>query len=142
MGVGDILKISTDHTVQLLKMELRVQLNDLENQWHYCSLELIFIQNKIYREIELAESWEEVLSFINKGLEPYISNLKRSISEEDIVKLTEIRIKRISKFDLDKAKLKIETLEADIAEVKNNLEHLIDYSIRYFNHLKKTYGNG
>ena len=142
MGVGDILKISTDHTVQLLKMELRVQLNDLENQWHYCSLERIFIQNKIYREIELAESWEEVLSFINKGLEPYISNLKRSISEEDIVKLTEIRIKRISKFDLDKAKLKIETLEADIAEVKNNLEHLIDYSIRYFNHLKKTYGNG
>ena len=125
MGVGDILKISTDHTVQLLKMELRVQLNDLENQWHYCSLERIFIQNKIYREIELAESWEEVLSFINKGLEPYISNLKRSISEEDIVKLTEIRIKRISKFDLDKAKLKIETLEADIAEVKNNLEHLI-----------------
>ena len=142
MGVGDILKISTDHTVQLLKMELRVQLNDLENQWHYCSLERIFIQNKIYREIELAVSWEEVLSFINKGLEPYISNLKRSISEEDIVKLTEIRIKRISKFDLDKAKLKIETLEADIAEVKNNLEHLIDYSIRYFNHLKKTYGNG
>ena len=142
MGVGDILKISTDHTVQLLKMELRVQLNDLENQWHYSSLERIFIQNKIYREIELAESWEEVLSFINKGLEPYISNLKRSISEEDIVKLTEIRIKRISKFDLDKAKLKIETLEADIAEVKNNLEHLIDYSIRYFNHLKKTYGNG
>ena len=133
MGVGDILKISTDHTVQLLKMELRVQLNDLENQWHYSSLERIFIQNKIYREIELAESWEEVLSFINKGLEPYISNLKRSISEEDIVKLTEIRIKRISKFDLDKAKLKIETLEADIAEVKNNLEHLIDYSIRYFN---------
>ena len=142
MGVGDILKISTDHTVQLLKMELRVQLNDLENQWHYSSLERIFIQYKIYREIELAESWEEVLSFINNGLEPYISNLKRSISEEDIVKLTEIRIKRISKFDLDKAKHKIETLEADIAEVKNNLEHLIDYSIRYFNHLKKTYGNG
>ena len=142
MGVGDMLKISTDHTVQLLKMELKVQLNDLENQWHYASLERIFIENKIYREIEQAESWDEVLSFINDGLKPYVSNLKRSISEEDIIKLTEIRIKRISKFDLDKAQQKIETLKTDIAEVKNNLEHLIDFAIRYFNHLKKTYGNG
>ena len=142
MGVGDMLKISTDHTVQLLKMELKVQLNDLENQWHYASLERIFIENKIYREIEQAESWDEVLSFINDGLKPYLSNLKRSISEEDIIKLTEIRIKRISKFDLDKAQQKIETLKTDIAEVKNNLEHLIDFAIRYFNHLKKTYGNG
>jgi topoisomerase-4 subunit A len=142
MGVGDMLKISTDHTVQLLKMELKVQLNDLENQWHYASLERIFIENKIYREIEQAESWDEVLSFINDGLKPYLSNLKRSISEKDIIKLTEIRIKRISKFDLDKAQQKIETLKTDIAEVKNNLEHLIDFAIRYFNHLKKTYGNG
>ena len=142
MGVGDMLKISTDHTVQLLKMELKVQLNDLENQWHYASLERIFIENKIYREIEQAESWDEVLLFINDGLKPHVSNLKRSISEEDIIKLTEIRIKRISKFDLDKAQQKIETLETGIAEVKNNLEHLIDFAIRYFNHLKKTYGNG
>ena len=142
MGVTDILKISTDHTVQLLKMELKVQLMDLDNLWHYASLERIFIENKIYRDIEEADTWEEVISFIDKGLKPYISRLKRSVKEEDIVKLTEIRIKRISKFDLDKAQQKIEALETDIAEVKNNLEHLIDYAIRYFNHLKKIYGNG
>ena len=140
MGVSDMLKISTDHTVQLLKKELEVQLSDLEGQWHYASLERIFIENKIYRDIEEAETWEEVLSFIDKGLKPHIGHLKRPVVEDDIVKLTEIRIKRISKFDLDKAQLKIEALEGDIAEVKNNLAHLIDYAIRYFTHLKKTYG--
>jgi len=140
MGVSDMLKISTDHTVQLLKKELEVQLSDLEGQWHYASLERIFIENKIYRDIEEAETWEEVLSFIDKGLKPHIGHLKRPVVEDDIVKLTEIRIKRISKFDLDKAQLKIEALEGDIAEVKNNLSHLIDYAIRYFTHLKKTYG--
>ena len=140
MGVSDMLKISTDHTVQLLKKELEVQLSDLEGQWHYASLERIFIENKIYRDIEEAETWEEVLSFIDKGLKPHIGHLKRPVVEDDIVKLTEIRIKRISKFDLDKAQLKIEALEGDIAEVKNNLAHLIDFAIRYFTHLKKTYG--
>ena len=142
MGVSDILKISTDHTVQLLKMELKVQLEDLESQWHYASLERIFIENKIYREIEEAKTWDQVLSFIEEGLKPFINRLKRPVAEEDIIKLTEIRIKRISKFDINKAQQKIEALENDIAEVKNNLEHLIDYAIRYFNHLKKTYGKG
>jgi topoisomerase-4 subunit A len=142
MGVSDILKISTDHTVQLLKMELKVQLEDLESQWHYASLERIFIENKIYREIEEAKTWDQVLSFIEEGLKPFINRLKRPVTEEDIIKLTEIRIKRISKFDINKAQQKIEALENDIAEVKNNLEHLIDYAIRYFNHLKKTYGKG
>ena len=140
MGVTEMLKISADHTVQLLKLELDVQLLDHENQWHYASLERIFIENKIYRDIEEASTWEEVLTFINLGLKPHIGNLKRAIIEEDIVRLTEIRIKRISKFDLDKAQQKIQVLEADIAEVKNNLAHLIDYAIRYFTHLKKTYG--
>ena len=140
MGVTEMLKISTDHTVQLLKLELDVQLLDHENQWHYASLERIFIENKIYRDIEEASTWEEVLTFINLGLKPHIGHLKRAIIEDDIVRLTEIRIKRISKFDLDKAQQKIEVLEADIAEVKNNLAHLIDYAIRYFTHLKKTYG--
>jgi len=140
MGVSDMLKISTDHTVQLLKKELEVQLKDLEAQWHYASLERIFIENKIYRDIEVAETWEEVLSFIDKGLQPHIQHLKRPVIEDDIVKLTEIRIKRISKFDLGKAQLKIEALEGDIAEVKNNLSHLIDFAIRYFTHLKKSYG--
>ena len=141
MGVTEMLKISTDHTVQLLKRELEVQLKDLENQWHYSSLERIFIENKIYRDIELAETWEEVISFISKGLQPHIGDLKREINNDDIVKLTEIKIKRISKFDLDKAQQKIESLEADISEVKNNLKHLIDFAIRYFTHLKKTYGS-
>ena len=140
MGVNEMLKISTDHTVQLLKLELDVQLLELENQWHYASLERIFIENKIYRDIEEASTWEEVIAFIDKGLKPHIEHLKRAVVEEDIVRLTEIRIKRISKFDLDKAQQKIEALEGDIAEVKNNLAHLIDYAIRYFKHLRKTYG--
>ena len=140
MGVTEMLKISTDHTVQVLKLELEVELQELENQWHYASLERIFIENKIYRDIEDAESWEEVIKSIDTGLKPHIAHLKRPVVEEDIVRLTEIRIKRISKFDLDKAQQKIEALEGNIAEVKNNLKHLIDYAIRYFTHLKKTYG--
>ena len=140
MGVSEMLKISTDHTVQILKMELEVQLQELENQWHYTSLERIFIENRIYRDIEEQTTWEGVLEAIEKGLKPHISHLKRPVIEEDLVRLTEIRIKRISKFDLDKAQQKIEALETDIEEVKNNLNHLIDYSIRYFSHLKKTYG--
>ncbi len=140
MGVSEMLKISTDHTVQILKLELEVQLQELENQWHYASLERIFIENKIYRDIEEAETWESVIEAIDKGLQPFIAHLKRAVTEEDIVRLTEIRIKRISKFDLDKAQQKIEALEGDIAEVKNNLQHLIDFAIRYFTNLKKTYG--
>ncbi|MEK9852083.1 MAG: DNA gyrase/topoisomerase IV subunit A, partial [Flavobacteriaceae bacterium] len=103
MGVSEMLKISTDHTVQILKLELEVQLQELENQWHYASLERIFIENKIYRDIEEAETWESVIEAIDKGLQPFIAHLKRAVTEEDIVRLTEIRIKRISKFDLDKA---------------------------------------
>ena len=141
IGVSEILKISTDNTVQLLKSELEVQLEDLENQWHYASLERIFIENKIYRDIEEAESWDQVLSLIDNGLQPFVSKLKRSFLKEDIIKLTEIRIKRISKFDLNKAQQNIEALEVNISEVKNNLDHLIEYAIRYFIHLKKTYGS-
>ncbi|MDG2062646.1 MAG: DNA gyrase/topoisomerase IV subunit A [Flavobacteriaceae bacterium] len=142
MGVSEMLKISTDHTVQILKLELNVELQELENQWHYSFLERIFIENKIYRDIEEAESWEEVIKSIDDGLKPHLTYLKRPVIEEDIIRLTEIRIKRISKFDLEKAQQKIEVLEGNIDEVKNNLKHLIDYAIRYFTHLKKTYGKG
>ena len=142
IGVSEILKISTDNTVEILKKELEVQLNELENQWHSASLERIFIENRIYRNIEDVETWDGILDTINKGLQPHTAFLKRPVSEEDIIKLTEIRIKRISKFDIDKAKQRIETLEGDISEVKNNLNHLIDFTIRYFNHLLKTYGVG
>ena len=140
IGVSEMLRLSTDHTVILLKKELEVQLQELENQWHYASLERIFIENRIYRDIEDKTSWEDVLKAISSGLAIHISKLKRALTEEDLIRLTEIRIKRISKFDIDKAQQKIEALEGDISEVKNNLEHLIDYAIRYFNHLIKTYG--
>ena len=140
IGVSEMLRISTDNTVELLKNELEVQLEELENQWHSASLERIFIENRIYRDIEEVETWEAVINAIEQGLKPHISKLKRPVLEDDIVKLTEIRIKRISKFDIDKAQQKIDSLEGDISEVKNNLNHLIDYSIRYFDHLLKTYG--
>ena len=140
IGVSEMLRLSTENTVMLLKNELKIQLKELENQWHYATLERIFIENRIYRDIEEESTWSGVLQAINSGLVPYASKLKRQLVEEDIVRLTEIKIKRISKFDIDKAQEKIEALEGDIAEVKNNLEHLIDYVIRYFNHLIKTYG--
>jgi len=140
IGVSDMLKISTDNTVQLLKSELEVQLEELEDQWHFASLERIFIENRIYRDIEEETTWEGVLKAIDKGLQSHIGILKRPLTEEDIVRLTEIRIKRISKFDIDKADQKIKALEGDIAEVNNNLKHLIEYAIRYFEHLVKTYG--
>ena len=140
IGVSEMLRLSTENTVVLLKNELKIQLKELENQWHYATLERIFIENRIYRDIEEESTWSGVLQAINSGLVPYVSKLKRQLVEEDIVRLTEIKIKRISKFDIDKAQEKIEALEGDIAEVKNNLVHLIDYAIRYFNHLIKTYG--
>jgi topoisomerase-4 subunit A len=140
IGVSEMLILSTDHTVTLLKKELEVQLQELENQWHYASLERIFIENRIYRDIEEENTWEGVLEAIRKGLEPHITSLKRPVIEEDLVRLTEIKIKRISKFDIDKAQQKIEALEGEIAEVKNHLAHLVDYAINYFKHLIKTYG--
>ena len=137
-----MLKISTDTTVSTLKKELEYRLQELENQWHYASLERIFIENKVYRLIEEEETWEGVLKAIDDGIKPHIGHLKRPVIEEDLVRLTEIRIKRISKFDIDKAQQRIEALEEDIAAVKHNLDHLIDFAIDYFNQLKKDYGKG
>jgi topoisomerase-4 subunit A len=142
IGVSEILKISTDHTVNLLKQELEIQLNELEEQWHFASLERIFIENRIYRDIEEEETWEGVIIAIDKGLKPHIKHLKRAITEEDIVRLTEIKIKKISKFDIDKAKQFIESLEDKIAEVKSYLANIIDFAINYFQNLKKKYGKG
>jgi len=142
IGVSEMLKISTNKTVSLLKQELEIQLNELDEQWHFASLERIFIENRIYRDIEEETTWQGVIKAIDKGLKPYTKNLKRAVNEDDIVKLTEIRIKKISKFDLDKAKQFIESLEAKIAEVNNNLAHLTDYAIAYFKNLKAKYGKG
>ena len=142
IGVHEVLRKSTDNTVELLKKELEIQLNELEEQWHFASLERIFIENRIYRDIEEEETWEGVITAIDKGLKPHIKHLKRAITEEDIVRLTEIRIKKISKFDIDKAKQHIESLEDKIAEVKNYLANLIEFAIDFFKRLKVTYGKG
>jgi len=142
IGVSEMLRRSTDRTVDLLRSELEIKLDELEGQWHFSSLERIFIEKRIYRDIEEEETWEGVIKAIDKGLKPHIKHLKRAVTEDDIVRLTEIRIKRISKFDLDKAQQKIEALEDQIAQVKNHLEHLIDYAVSYFERLKKDYGAG
>ena len=140
LGVKDILKTSTENTKDLLKKELEIQLNELESQWHTISLERIFIENRIYRDIEEKTTWDDVISTIDMGLEPFKKNLKREVSVDDIKKLTEIPIRKISKFDLNKVKEKLNTIESTIEEVKNNLNHIIDYTIQYFTHLKKHYG--
>ncbi|SDS53410.1 topoisomerase-4 subunit A [Maribacter dokdonensis] len=140
IGVTEMLKRSTDSTVDLLKQELEIQLGELEEQWHFASLERIFIENRIYRDIEEEGTWEGVINAIDKGLAPHTKHLKRAVTVEDITRLTEIRIKRISKFDLDKAQQHLESLQERIAEVKNHLANLIEFAIDYFKNLKETYG--
>lgn len=142
LGVSELLRRSTENTVHLLKTELEIKLAELQEQWHFASLEKIFIEKRIYRDIEEEETWEGVLDAIDKGLQPHIKHLKRAITREDITRLTEIKIKRISKFDLDKAEQKIEALEGEIENVKHDLDHLIEYSINYFKNLKTKYGAG
>ena len=142
LGVSEMLKISTERTVDLLKRELEIQLDELEEQWHFLSLERIFIEKRIYRDIEEESTWEGVIRAIDEGLKPYTQHLKRAVTEEDITRLTEIRIKRISKFDIDKAQEKIEALEGDIEQVKYDLEHIIDFTIAFFTRLKEKYGKG
>lgn len=140
LSVSEILKINTDNTVNLLKRELEIELGELEDQWHYSSLERIFIENRIYRNIEEETTWEGVISAIDEGLKPFIGHLKREVTQEDIVRLTEIKIKRISKFDLDKAQQYIDSLEGKIAQVQHHLNHLVEYAIAYYQKLKEKYG--
>ena len=142
VGVTEMLRRSTDNTVQLLKQDLEIKLGELEEQWHFASLERIFIENRIYRDIEEEETWEGVISAIDRGLQPHVKHLKRVVTEDDITRLTEIRIKRISKFDIDKAQQKIDSLEDQIAQIKEYLANLIEYAIAYFKRLKKEYGEG
>ncbi len=142
ISVKEILKKNTNHTVHLLKSELEIRLGELEDQWHNSSLEKIFIENRIYLQIEDCETWECVINSIDKGLNPFEKLLKRKITNDDIVRLTEIKIKRISKFDGFKADKLISNIEEEIKEVKNHLANLIDYSINYFRQIKKKYGKG
>lgn len=140
LSVSEILRMNTDHTVSLLKKELEIELYELQESWHFASLERIFIENRIYHDIEEVKSWEEVLTTIDKGLKPHTGHLLRAVTEEDIVRLTEIRIKRISRFDLDKFKETIAALEDKIEKCKYNLAHLIPYAIDYFLNIQKKYG--
>ncbi len=142
IGVSEVLKRSTDLTKELLGKELQVKLNELNQMWHNSTLEKIFIEKRIYRSIEDKESWGAVLNAINKGLEPFIKALKKEINEDDIIRLTEIKIKRISKYDIDKADKKIKQIEEEIKSVQFNVENLNDYSIKYFKDLKSKYSRG
>lgn len=142
VGVKELLRISTDNTLRLLELELRIKKGELEEQWHFASLERIFIEKKVYRKIEEAETWEQVLSFIDKGLKPHIQELKRPVTQDDIIRLTEIRIKRISKFDSFKADEHIKQLAEQITEVQGKLDHLVDHAVDWFKELKKKYGAG
>lgn len=142
LGVSEILKINTDNTVYLLKRELEIRLDELETQWHYSSLEKIFIENKVYSLIEEEETWEGVISAIDKGLKPHTKHLKRPVTEDDIIRLTEIKIKRISKYDKFKADEIILKIEEEISSVKDKLNNLIDYAVDYFKDLKKRFGDG
>ena len=140
IGVSDILKRSTDNTKDLLKLELEYKKGDYESQWHYASLERIFIENRIYRDIENVDTWEGVIMAISNGLKPFIAHLKRDVVEDDIVRLTDIKIKRISKFDIDKAQIKIESIESELEQIAYHLKNLTEFAIDFFKNLKVVYG--
>jgi topoisomerase-4 subunit A len=142
MGVSTILRHCADKTVELLKTELEIRRNELQEEWHMSSLEKIFIEERIYRDIEECETWEAVIIAIDKGLEPFKRLLLREVTREDIILLTEIKIKRISRFDVKKADEHIKGIETELEEVKNHLQNLIPYAINYFRQIKKKYGKG
>jgi topoisomerase-4 subunit A len=140
IGVDELLRISTEHTKNLIEEELKIELNELNEQWFFSSLEKIFIEKRIYRKIEECESWEEILDTIHKGLKPHVKDFFREVTDEDVSRLTEIRIKRISKFDSFKADDLIKKLEGEIKEVKRKLRELVETCIEYFKELKRKYG--
>ncbi len=142
IGIAEILRVSTDQTVELLKQELEIRRNELMERLLFSSLEKIFIENRIYRDIEECETFESVIEMVDKGLDPYKKDFYREIVEEDILRLLEIRIKRISKFDSFKADEAMKRLLDELAEVEDNLANLIRYAIDYFKHLLNKYGKG
>jgi len=142
VGVSDILRRTVDNAVHLLKRELEIRKNELEEEWHMSSLEKIFIEERIYRDIEECETWEAVVEAISKGLHPFKNLLKREVTRDDIIKLTEIKIKRISKYDVKKADRHIRDLEAALEEVINHLSNIIPFAINYFRQIKKKYSRG
>jgi len=142
LGVRDILKASVDATKALLKRELEIKLGELEQQWHWDSLERIFIEERIYRNIEKSKTWESVLEEIRKGLKPFTRDLRREVTDEDIVRLTEIRIKRISAYNRFQADEAMKKIEQGIKETKANLKNLTEYAVAWFEMLQEKYGKG
>ena len=142
LGVRDILKASVDATKALLQRELEIELEELEQRWHWDSLERIFIEERIYRNIEKSKTWESVLDEIRKGLKPFLGQLRREVTEEDIVHLTEIRIKRISAYNRFQADEAIKKIEQGIKETKAHLKNLVAYAVAWFERLQEKYGKG
>jgi topoisomerase-4 subunit A len=142
LSVDELLRLSTEHTKNLIRMELEIELGELREQWHFASLEKIFIENRIYRKIEECETWEEIIEAIHKGLKPHVKHLMRKVTDEDVAKLTEIKIKRISRFDSKKADDHLAKLEGIIKEVQLKLDNLTETAISYFKDLKTKYGKG
>ena len=143
LGVQELLKLSVDKTKDLLEQELKIRLGELQEKWHYTSLEKIFFEEKIYKELEKKhETWDKVLESIDKAFTPFKKQLKRDISREDIIKLTEKPVRRIYKLDIDELNDQIKGLEADIRQVKNDLANLVDYAVAYYENLLKKYGKG
>src|SRR5688500_8643240 len=143
LGVQDLLKISTDKTKDLLEQELKIKLSELQEKWHYTSLEKIFFEEKIYKELEKKhETWDKVIEAIDKAFVPFKKQLKRDITREDILKLTEKPVRRIYRLDIDELNTQIKGLEADIKQVKHDLANLIDFAVAYYENLLKKYGKG
>ncbi len=143
LTVSDLLKISADNTKELLKKELEIKLAELHEKWHYTSLEKIFFEEKIYKELEKKhETWDKVIVAIDKAFQPFIKKLKRDITKEDILKLTEKPVRRIYKLDIDELNDQIKGLEAEIKQVKNDLASLVDFAVTYYENLLKKYGKG
>jgi topoisomerase-4 subunit A len=140
LSVNELLKHSANQTRELLRLELEMKLNDLEEKWHYSSLEKIFIEKRIYRDIEECTTWEAVMAAIWKGMKPYLKQLRREVTDEDIARLTEIKIKRISKYNSFEANEQIKALENQIAETKSYLAELTKYAVNWFKELKRKYG--
>ena len=142
LGVSEILKISTENTKQLLLKELEIKLKEHEEKWQSLTLERIFIENRIYRQIEELDSWDKVMSIIYNAVLPYEKNLIRKITKDDIIALTEIKIKKITRYDLDKEKEKLNLVEESIQQIKYNIQNLVAYAISYFKNIKKEYSLG
>jgi len=142
-NVSDILRLTTEQTKELLRCELEIRMNELDEDWHFSSLEKIFFEQRIYRELEKdSVSWDDQLAAINTAFDPFRPLLHREIVLDDIVKLTEKPVRRISKFDIKKADEHIKNLEDEMEKVRNDLANLIRYTIDYFKRIKKKYGVG